>query len=161
MVFDHTLYPVRDGQGTVIGVASFSRDMTARRHAEAEIERLNVQLRTRVIELERLLAQTPVGVAIAEDPQCRVVRANAAMRRLLGQSADAELSLATPPRWRLRRDGRDLPLDEWPFQRAAADGVEIPPHECELMFDDGRMVTCSSPPRRCSVTISRQAAASA
>jgi PAS domain S-box-containing protein len=99
-----------------------------------------VQLRTRVVELERLLALTPVGVAIAEDPQCRVVRANAAMHRLLGQSADAELSLATAPRWRLRRDGRDLPVDEWPFQRAAAQGVEIPPRECELTFDDGRVV---------------------
>ena len=140
MAFDHTLYPVRDAQGTVTGVASFSRDTTARRYAEAEIERLNVQLRTRVAELERLLALTPVGVAIAEDPECHVVRANAAMRHLLGQSADAELSMATAPRWRLRRDERDLPIEEWPFQRAAAQGVEIPPHECELTFDNGRVV---------------------
>ena len=39
--------------------------------------------------LERLLALTPVGVAIAEDPQCRVVRANAAKHRELGKSPDA------------------------------------------------------------------------
>jgi PAS domain S-box-containing protein len=62
------------------------------------------------------------------------------MRRLLGQSADADLSLATVPRWRLRGDGRTLPVDEWPFQRAAAHGVDVPPQECELTFDDGRVV---------------------
>ena len=68
MVYHHTLYPVRDPDGHVSGVAVFSRDHTARHRAEAEVERLNAQLRTRVTELERLLALTPVGVAIAEDP---------------------------------------------------------------------------------------------
>ena len=76
--------------GGVSGVVAFSRDHTARRRAEAEVERLNAQLRTRVTELERLLALTPVGVAIAEDPECRVMRANAALQRLLGVPADDE-----------------------------------------------------------------------
>ena len=90
MVFHHTFYPVRDAVRRVSGVAVFSRDHTARRRAEAEVERLNAQLRTRVAELERLLALTPVGVAIAEDPECRVMRANAALQRLLGVPAETQ-----------------------------------------------------------------------
>jgi PAS domain S-box-containing protein len=142
MVFHHTLYPVRDSEGLVSGVAVFSRDHTARHRAEAEVERLNAQLRTRVIELERLLALTPVGVAIAEDPQCRVIRANAALQRLLGVPPETNVSMTAPvrPPWRICRDGRELTGDELPLQRSAARVTDVPPEECELVFDDGRVV---------------------
>ena len=129
MVFHHTLYPVRDADGHVSGVAVFSRDHTARHRAEAEVERLNAQLRTRVTELERLLALTPVGVAIAEDPQCQVIRANAALQRLLGVPPEANVSVTAPvrPPWRICRDGRELSVDELPLQRCAARVTDVPP----------------------------------
>jgi PAS domain S-box-containing protein len=142
LVFHHTLYPVRDGDGRVSGVAVFSRDHTARHRAEAQVERLNAQLRTRVTELERLLALTPVGVAIAEDPQCRVMRANAALQRLLGVPPETNISVTAPvrPPWRICRDGRALSEDELPLQRCAAHMIDVPPEECDLVFDDGRVV---------------------
>jgi PAS domain S-box-containing protein len=142
LVYHHTLYPVRDADGHVSGVAVFSRDHTARHRAEAEVERLNAQLRTRVTELERLLALTPVGVAIAEDPLCRVIRANAALQRLLGVPPEANVSVAAPvrPPWRICRDGRELSVDELPLQRCAARVTDVPPEECDLVFDDGRVV---------------------
>jgi PAS domain S-box-containing protein len=132
LYFHHTFYPVRDETGRVSGVAMFSRDNTARRNAEAEVDRLTGQLRTRVSELERLLALTPVGVAIAEDPQCQVMRANAELQRLLGVPADANVSVTAPvrPPWRICRDGRELPRDQLPFQRCAGLGVDVAPEEC-------------------------------
>ncbi len=142
MVFRHTLYPVRDPDGRVAGVAVFSRDHTARHRAEAEVQRLNAQLRTRVIELERLLALTPVGVAIAEDPQGQVIRANAALQRLLGVPPGANVSVMAPvrPPWRICRDGRELADHELPLKRCATHATDVPPEECELVFDDGRVV---------------------
>ena len=142
MVYQHTFYPVCDTDGAVSGVAVFSRDHTARRHAEAEVERLNAQLRTRVTELERLFALTPVGVAIAEDRECRVMRANPALQRLLGVSAEMNVSISAPdrPPWRIYRNGRELSGHELPFQRCAAYAVDVPPEECDLVFDGGRVL---------------------
>ena len=164
MVFHHTLYPVRDADGRVAGVAVFSRDHTARQRAEAEVERLNAQLRARVTELERLLALTPVGVAIAEDPECRVIRANAALQRLLGVPARSQrvgdraraAALAhLPGRARARLD------DDLPFQRCAAHAVDVAPEECDLVFDDGRVVNLLVSATPLPVTTDRRAAASA
>jgi PAS domain S-box-containing protein len=142
MVLHHTLYPVRNADGDVSGVALFSRDHTAQRRAEAEVERLNAQLRTRVTELERLLALIPVGVAIAEDPDCRVMRANAVLQRLLGVPAESNVSVTAPvrPPWRICRDGRGLSGDDLPFQRSARNAIDVPPEECDLVFDDGRVM---------------------
>ena len=142
MVFHHTFYPVRDAVGGVSGVAVFSRDNTAQRRAEAEIDRLTAQLRTRVAELERLLALTPVGVAIAQDRECRVMRANAALQTVLGVPADTNVSVtaAVRPPWRICRDGQELSGDELPFQRCARLGVDVAPEECDLVFDDGRVL---------------------
>jgi PAS domain-containing protein len=139
LLFDHTFYPVFDAEGRVAGVATFSRDDTARRRAEAEVERLNAQLRTRVVELERLLALTPVGVAIAETADARALRPNAALQRLLAAAPGTHVSFLGPT-WRLTRAGRNLTLEELPFHRCAAQGVDVPPEEYELAFEDGRVV---------------------
>jgi PAS domain S-box-containing protein len=142
MVYHHTFYPVREADGSVSSVAVFSRDHTARKRAEAEVERLNAQLRARVTELERLLALTPVGVAIADDPECRVMRANAALQRLLGVPASTNISVTAPvrPPWRICRDGRELSGEDLPFHRCAAHAVDVAPEECDLVFDDGRVL---------------------
>ncbi len=42
--------PIRDADGKIIGVAAFSRDITARKRAEDEIRRLNAELELRVKE---------------------------------------------------------------------------------------------------------------
>jgi PAS domain S-box-containing protein len=139
LLFDHTFYPVFDADGRVAGVAAFSRDDTARRRAEAEVQRLNTQLRTRVVELERLLALTPVGVAIAETVDVRALRPNAALQRLLGVAAGAHVSLVGPE-WRLMRGASPLTLEELPFHRSVVDGVDVPPEEYDLVFQDGRVV---------------------
>src|SRR5687767_3785030 len=79
-------------------------------------------LRARLHALTMLLARAPVPIAVAHDPECRVVSANPALARLLGTPEGANVSLTPPagetPPYRIRRDGRELPPEELPMQYA-------------------------------------------
>src|SRR3984957_11899688 len=49
-----------------------------------EIQCLNQQLEQRVAELETIMQVLPVGVALSQDPECRTIKANAALGKMLG-----------------------------------------------------------------------------
>jgi PAS domain S-box-containing protein len=144
------VFPVEvSSRGTTIGgervLLSVIRDITERIAAADALRdserRLTGELRARVAELERVLALTPAGVLIAEDPACTVLRANAALQRMLGLP-DTNFSMTGPDRisWRMCRNGKDLASDEMPIQRCASQAVDVPPEECDIVFDDGRVI---------------------
>src|SRR5438067_81127 len=54
-----------------------------RRRAEQEIVQLNRDLQDRVHELQALLDVIPIGISIAEDPECRYVKVNHAFAVML------------------------------------------------------------------------------
>src|SRR3954451_22002519 len=54
-------------------------------------------LHHRVDELEALFDMLPIGLAIADDPACQYIRANATLARLLDVPAAANVSLNAPP----------------------------------------------------------------
>jgi hypothetical protein len=70
--------------GTQVASIVLERD-----HSSAEIQTLNQTLAHRVDELQALFDLLPVGVAIAEDPECRMVRSNPELSRILRVPVDA------------------------------------------------------------------------
>src|SRR5258706_16137671 len=90
------------------------------------------ELRARLQRLEALIPHAPVPIAIAHDPGCRVISANAALSELLGVPAAVNISLTPPagelPRYRIQRDGRDLPAEEPPMQYPIAHRTSIRNH---------------------------------
>src|SRR5438876_1181073 len=68
--------------------------LAQQRRAAEEIDRLNTDVRRRVSELQTLLDVIPIGIAIADDPECRRIRVNPALAGLfrLGRSAGAPLN---------------------------------------------------------------------
>ena len=125
----------------VIGVGM---DVTDRKRSEERIAALQHDLESRIRELETLQDLLPVGVAIAEDPLCRSMRANRSLLDLLGTPAGTNVSLTADagdrPGWRVFRDGRELSALELPLQRCAARGIAVRDEECDLVFNDGRLV---------------------
>jgi signal transduction histidine kinase len=123
--------------------ASLAR-LAERKRAAEEIERLNKDLQHRVNDLQTLLDVIPIGIAIAQDPACQTIQVNPALARLLRVSPDANASLTAPreerPRYKVLRDGKELPANELPMQIAGARGVEVRNQELDIIHPDGEIV---------------------
>lgn len=115
--------------------------LNQRDQAEAEIRRLNESLQQRVNELQALFDLLPVGIAIAQDPECREIRANRLFAEMLGiqpqQNASFE-SLAGTQALVVMQNGRELKPEELPMQRAARENRALLDFEQTIRRGDGR-----------------------
>ena len=101
------------------------------------------ELRQRLQSLQALLAQAPVPIAIAHDPECQYISANHALAALLGVPDESNVSL-TPasserPLYRIQRNRQDLPRGELPMQYAIAQRTFVS-NEIEIVRADGSVV---------------------
>jgi PAS domain S-box-containing protein len=101
------------------------------------------ELRTRLRALASLVSRAPVPIAVAHDPQCRFISANAALARLLGVDPHSNISLTPPPGeeapYRIQRGGRDVPEEELPMQYAIAHRTRVT-NDIEIVRTDGTVV---------------------
>jgi PAS domain S-box-containing protein len=111
--------------------------------AQAEIQRLNQELERRINEMQTILDAVPVGITIAEDANCQVIRANGFAQSMLTVPPDANVSAtgeqAEMLPFRQMRDGKDIPGEELPMQVATAQGIEVRDVEIQLLRSDGGM----------------------
>jgi len=80
----------------------------------------------------------PVPMVVAQDPDCREVRANLAFRNLVGSEEAAPDSGDALHDLQLLTAGRRLDVVDSPLQRAARLGLTIDHQPCELELADGR-----------------------
>ena len=118
MTFDHIVYPVRDETGEITAVAFFSRDITERKLAENERERLLAEVQRRATELDAVFKVLPYLVSV-HDQDGKYLRANQAVLDLFG------FDPATATREEIARrvrahfpDGRPLTPENMPSSRA-------------------------------------------
>lgn len=127
----------RDASGTLFRMSGIITDITARKQAEEEVVKLNRDLERRVAELQTLFDVLPIGLAIADDPACKQIRVNPAFAQILDLPTDASsyipCSQAEPPGFKVYRGGQELPIDEFPMQMAAKQGLEILDAEVEIV----------------------------
>ncbi|HEX9945131.1 MAG TPA: PAS domain-containing protein [Thermoanaerobaculia bacterium] len=138
----HCIYtPELDEHGRAVGWVGVTTDRTDRYRAEQAVAQLNNTLRQRLEELQTLIDHSPVGIAVAEDPECRTIRVNRALSEMLGLPAGANASFSAPederPPYRLYRDGREIPVDELPMQTCTARGVPLDNVELQVVRSDG------------------------
>jgi two-component sensor histidine kinase/PAS domain-containing protein len=119
-------------------------EMTERQRVEGELVHLNRELQRRITEFQTLLDLLPIGIAVAEDPDCRHIRANSWLSDLLGVAPGENVSAAGRPAddapYQLCRDGQELALADRPMQYAAAHGAEVRDAEVDVVYHDGRTV---------------------
>jgi PAS domain S-box-containing protein len=112
--------PVRGVDGQIVGAVLTAHDVTERRQAEAERERLLGELSRRTAELDAIIAAAPVGIRML-DASGRTLFLNPAAQRILGYSLE-DLRLddaARSQRAELRRpDGRPVAVEDLPVTRA-------------------------------------------
>jgi len=132
----HVCQPVYSADGWFLGRRGSNRDITERKRAERELERLLEMEQQSRLHVERERAQIAallesLGEAvIIRDGTGRIVLRNQAAREINGRS-DQELEEAFECRqqYYLRPDGTPLPFEEWPPTQAlrgeSTDDVEI------------------------------------
>jgi len=110
-----------------------------------QLQRSEKQLETQVVELRTLLEVLPIGIAIARDRECRRIDANPALARLMGINPESNASLSAAageaPPIEYWVDGRRVPADELPMQRAAREGTPSVGLEMEVVREGRRTAT--------------------
>ncbi len=141
-------FPVKDENSKILTGLAIFQNVTNRKQAEAKIIKLNQALNRRVKELQTLLEVIPTGIGIAEDPECRTIRVNPALAKLLGIPVDANASLSAPnderpTNFKVYQSGRELAPEELAMQYATTHGVEILDSEIEVVRNDGIRINLS------------------
>jgi len=121
---------------------SAQNQLEERKRVEGEIVKLNKELKRRVTEFQTLLDVLPIGIAIAEDPKCKRIKANPAFAKLLNVPPDVNISKSAPPEekvtsFKVYREGRELSTDELVMQYAATHGVSLRGVEVDIVREDG------------------------
>ena len=112
----------RNGEGRTVGYIGTLEDITERKRAEAERERLLAEVRRAAAEMEATFNSMAHGVIIyGSEGAGHILRLNPAAQRMLGYD-EAELALPVAERWQRRcvttADGRPFPAASIPALRA-------------------------------------------
>ncbi len=138
-------YPFGDG------LAIYFQDISDRKQAEAEREKLLDQLEIERSRFEAVLRQMPGGVVIAEATSGQLLLANQQVAKLLGEPIDPTRNFDHHDQYvGFHPDGRPYTPEEWPMTRAIRTGENIPNEDIEIHLKDGRSVTirCNASPIR-------------
>lgn len=115
-----------------------------RLRAEEEVGRLNRELRRHLEELETVFNSAPVGIAVARDPECHMVRGNPTCASMLGVNGGETVfghgvngSSARP---KILQAGHEVPAEALPMQSAARLGLPVKGEELDFLFPDGRIL---------------------
>jgi signal transduction histidine kinase len=134
----------REDLSTLEALADHCGGALERIRAEQENERLNQELRLRLEELQTVFRVAPVGIAVAHDPECRVITGNPAFAALLGIDPLTSISFNEPEAsqlpFKIMRAGKPVPAVELPMQVAARKGVTVRDQEFEIILRDGRVL---------------------
>jgi PAS domain S-box-containing protein len=141
-----SLYPLKAEDDRVLGVNVTLHEITDRKASEQEIQRLNQELQRKVNELQSILDTVPIGIGIASDAQCHVIRTNKFAQSMLTVRPDANVSAsgdeAAVLPFRLLSNGEEIPPEELPMQRAAASGAPVRDAEIQMVRSDGATFDC-------------------
>jgi len=122
-VVNLSVSPICDASGRVIGLSGAEIDVLQCDEPGEAIVRLNSELNRRLHELQTILDTAPVGINVAEDPDCKTIRSNRALAEMLGMPYGENVSKSRPDAekltYRVFKNDREVPIDELPMQRAA------------------------------------------
>ncbi len=143
---DYNIFTVTENNtDQPIALATVTRNISEQKQAKEQILKLNKDLQRRISELQTLLEVIPIGIGIAEDPECQNIKVNPAFAKHLGISLDTNASLSAPlsekpTNFKIYRQGRELSPEELPMQYSATHGVEVLDFEAEIIHESGKIV---------------------
>ncbi len=143
---DYNIFTVKDNNtGQPIALATVTRNISEQKQAKEKILQLNKDLQRRITELQTLLDVIPIGIGIAEDPQCQNIKVNPSFAKQLGISSDTNASInassdGKSTGFKIYREGRELSAEELPMQYSATHGVEVLDCELDVVHENGKII---------------------
>ena len=138
---DDSAAPIRQAGGALFGVVLVFRDFTEAKKAELALRESEASERARASELQIIMDAVPAIIWISRDPACREIKGNRASYEFLRLSAAANPSKSAPEperpsHFEVYTDGRPIPAEDLPVQRASR-GEVVSNLEEEVRFSDG------------------------
>ncbi|MBD2006314.1 MULTISPECIES: PAS domain S-box protein [Cyanophyceae] len=126
------------------GVAVYFRDVSDRKQAEAERERLLHELEIERAQFEAVLRQMPAGVMIADAASGKLVLANEQTKQIVGYGYEQLLAVEeyAPiiPSEIFHLDGQLYSAHEYPLVRSLKTGEVVTNEEIAIHRDDGNCI---------------------
>ncbi|MBD2364100.1 PAS domain S-box protein [Anabaena minutissima FACHB-250] len=124
------------------GVTVYFRDVTERKQAEAEQERLRHELETEHTRFAAVLQQLPTGVLIADAASGKLILANEQAKQIIGYSYEQSLELEEyvpiTPFVAFDSAGHMYAPNEYPLARSLQTGEVVSNEELKLQSDSSQ-----------------------
>jgi PAS domain S-box-containing protein len=137
-------FPLRNGTEHPFGVGAVALEVTQRKQAEEERQRLLLELEAKSRFIEGVVRQLPVGVLVAEVGTGRLLLSNDEAGRISGVRYEPGRPVSENddryPMQGFQPDGRRYGTDDWPLTRALR-GETVQGEEIELLRGDGSRLT--------------------
>ena len=136
--------PLLDESGAVVGLTVSAMDITDRRRAEEERQRLLADLEAERSLLRAVTEQMPAGLIVAEGPSGRIVTYNRMAELILGHPAIPGEGIGDYGAFGgLHPDGRPFAPEEYPTARALLRGEPVHQQEFQYRRGDGTLTHIS------------------
>ncbi len=134
---EYSSYPITEN-GQITGAIITFSDITERKQAETERERLVAELVAERARLEAILQQMPAGVLMAEVPGGRIILGNHRVEEILRHPIRFSKTLSDYSEWKgFHQDGQPVEPEEWPLARAILRGETVSGEEFGYLRGDG------------------------
>jgi PAS domain S-box-containing protein len=125
--------------GVTVALEGSMRDVTARKRGEREVDGLLERVSGDRARLQAVIACSPVGIVLIDDPRATTTLANRAAEQLFGFSFEPTGGLLQFTEHLRDKQGRPLPMQACPVVRALA-GETLDAVELVIEARDGRRV---------------------
>jgi PAS domain S-box-containing protein len=129
-----------DDAGKPIRMVGINVDISDRKQVEFALQQSEAIAKARAQELEIFMETVPLGVWIANDPQCHHMTVNRSAYELMRLPPGSVLT-ATPAdgkypfKFKIQKNGQDVPPEKLPMQLAGSTGKAVE-GEFEFVFSD-------------------------
>ncbi|MEO7985654.1 MAG: PAS domain-containing protein, partial [Gemmatimonadales bacterium] len=124
--FNLVYQPLLDQDGATESIAVVANDVTELVASREEVKRAAAERDTERRRLLAVLDQSPLGITIVEAPTGRLLFANSRAGEIYGRSRPSRDLHEYVAEWGgFDRNGRQLPVDEWPLAQAITRGEPV------------------------------------